>query len=198
MQQDHRVGDVVKRQSSSPEIQIHAHPAGAGGRHGYALLIVLKRTGRVGAVQTPRLGVVAQLAVAPSSTPANVFVADADGNSSGAAPLHLPVAAAGHPGAAQHLGPAGEASRVIRVGLRLGTRGHLSAAFGEAEIRVGRVWVRAYVAVIWTVWLSDIRRRQNSGGGMLEIYSHCRKSALVFGSKLYKSSGAVNAGQDGC
>lgn len=101
----------------------------------------------------------AQLAVTPSSTPAHVFVADADGNSSGAAPLHLPVAAASHPGATQHLGPAGEASRVVWVGLRLETCGDLSATVGEAEIRVGRVWVQRYVAVIWMDWLSDVRQR---------------------------------------
>lgn len=143
---------------------------------------MLKQTRRVGAVQTPGLGVVAQLAVTPSSTPAHIFVADADRNSSGAAPLHLPVAAAGHPSAAQHLGPAGEACRVVRVGLRLETRRDLSATVGEAEIRVGRVWVQRYVTVIWTDWLSG--RGDNSGGGTLGIYSHCRKSSLVFGSKL--------------
>lgn len=154
MQQDHRTRDIVKRQRSTPKVQIHTYPATAGRRDGHALLIMLKQTRRVGAVQTPGLGVVAQLAVAPSSTPGHVFVADADGNASGAAPLHLPVAAAGHPGAAQHLGPAGEASRVVRVGLRLETRGDLSATVGEAEIRVGRVCVQRYVAVIWTDWLS--------------------------------------------
>lgn len=159
MQQDHCTRDIVKRQCSSPEVQIHTHPAAAGRRDGHALLIMLKQTRCVGAVQTPGLGVVAQLAVAPSSTSAHVFVADADGNSSGATPLHLPVAAAGHSSAAQHLGPAGEASRVVWVGLSLKTRGDLSATIGEAEIRVGRVWVQHYVAVIWMDWLSGVKQR---------------------------------------
>lgn len=193
MQQNHRTGDVVKRQGSGPEVQIHTHPAPAGGADGHAVLVVLKGTGRMGAVQAPRLGVVAQLAVAPSSAPAHAFVADAHGNASGASPLHLPVAAAGHPGTAQHLGPAGEASRVVRVGLWLGARGHLLAAVGEAEVRVGCVWVQAHVVVIWTD--SAIRcRGQNSGSA--EEYSHCRKSALVFGSALLERSGAVETGHD--
>lgn len=150
VQENNRAGDAVKGQGSRPVVQIHPHPAAAGAADGHALLVVLEATGCGGAVQAPRLGVVAQLAVARSSAPAHAFVADADRNAFGASPLHLPVAAAGHAGAAQHLGPAGEASWVLRVGLWLGARGHLSAAVGEAEVRVGRVRVQAHLAVIWT------------------------------------------------
>lgn len=107
---------MVEGQCPSPEVQVHAYPAAAGGADAHALLVVLKRAARVRAVQTPGFGVVAKLAVAPSSTPAHGFVADADGNPSITSPLDLPVAAPSHPSSAQHLGPVAEAMRVVRVG----------------------------------------------------------------------------------
>lgn len=197
MQQHHRLGDAVERQGPGPEVQEHPHPAAAGGGDGHAVLVVLEGAGGVGAVQAPRLGVVAQLAVAPSPGPAHAFVADAHGNAPGASPLHLPVAAARHPGAAQHLGPAGESGLVLRVGLGLGARGHLPAAVGEAEVRVGRAVVQADVAGIWTDFTASAFRVWNSGKRAEgESNSHCRKSPLVFGSTSHERSGAAKAGQD--
>lgn len=141
--------NVVERQRTPPEVQIHSDPAAGGGGDAGALLVVLEGTGRVRAVQAPRLGVMSELAVAPSSAPAHAFVANADGHASGAAPLHLPVAASGHAGSAQNLGPAAEAGRVVRVRLRLRACGHLASAVGEAQIWVGRVWVQGNVVGVW-------------------------------------------------
>lgn len=91
-----------------------------------------------------------QLALAPSSGPAHVLVAHADGNPSVSGPLDLPVAASGHPGLTQDLGPAGEAVWVVRVRLRVGACGHGSLPVREAQVRVGSVRVQDYIVVIWT------------------------------------------------
>lgn len=91
-----------------------------------------------------------QLALAPSSGPAHVLVAHADGYPSVSGPLDLPVAASSHPGLTQHLCPAGEAVWVVRVGLRVGACGHGSLPVREAQVRVGSVRVQDYIVVIWT------------------------------------------------
>lgn len=149
MEENQCIRNIIERQSPAPEVQKHSYPAGAGGGDARSLLVVLKGTDRVGAVQAPGFGVMSELAVAPCSTPAHVFVADPDGNPSLPGPLHLPVAAPSHPSSAQHLGPAAEALRVVRVGLGLRARGRPSATVREAQIRVGCVRVQGDIVVIW-------------------------------------------------
>lgn len=161
--------NIIERERPRPEVQIHSDPAAGGCGHGHALLVVLEQTGRVGAVQAPRLGVVSELGVAAASAPVHVLIAHADGHPSCAPPLYLPVAASGHTGSAQHLGPAGEARRVFRVGLRVQSRGHRSPAVGEAQIRVGCVRVQREVTVIWTRQGDAVRHRVEGSNTFFKI-----------------------------
>lgn len=157
MKQNHCFRNIVERQRPSPEVQIHSYSVATGNSDRHTVLVVLKRAGRVGAVQAPGFGVVSQLAVAPSSVPVHAFVADADGNPSGAGPLYLPVAASGNSSSTQHLRPVGEAVRVFGVGLRLGPRGHPSATVGEGQVGVGCAGVQRYVIVVWTQRMDAVR-----------------------------------------
>ena len=137
MQENHPIWNTVEGQNTSPVVHINSYSVGTGDGYGHSVLVVLEGTGRRGTVQTPGFGVVSQLAVAPGSLPGHAFVTQSHGDPSHSAPFDLPVAAAGHARPTQHLGPAGEAPRVLWVWLGLGPCGHPSPPIRQDQIWVG-------------------------------------------------------------
>ena len=110
-------------------VQEHADPRGpGGGREVLVPLVVPRGVAPVGAQQAPGLVVVAQQAVGVLALAADALVGHAHGELPG--PLGLPVeAGAGQGLAAQHLGEAVEAVRVVREELTRFPPGHPLAPF---------------------------------------------------------------------
>lgn len=149
MQQGHGAGAAyaVKGQHAGRVVQVHAYPGGVRGADGFVHPVVPGGVARVGAEQAPRLVVVAQQAERAFALAAEAPVGHADGEL--ARPLDLPVeAAAGQRLAAQHLGEAVEALRVVVVGLQVPGADDFPAVLRDVQLLVGGVRVQLQLAEI--------------------------------------------------